>query len=72
MVRDVIAQRADAMSEPNMKDRVLDAVRQLPDDAGVEEAMERLYFLAKVERGIREEEQGKVVDHEEVRDRFLK
>lgn len=58
--------------EPSMKDRVLEAVRQLPDDAGVEEAMERLYFLAKLERGIREADQGKVMDHEEVRERFLK
>ncbi|MEJ2186370.1 MAG: hypothetical protein P8Z36_10575 [Gemmatimonadota bacterium] len=55
-----------------MKDRVLHAVRQLPDDAGVEEAMERLYFLAKVERGIQEAEQGKAIDHEKVRERFLK
>ena len=60
------------MSEPRMKDRVLDAVRQLPEDASVEEAMERLYFLAKVERGLEEAEQGKVMDHQEVRDRFLK
>jgi predicted transcriptional regulator len=58
--------------EASMKDRVLHAVRQLPDDAGVEEAMERLYFLAKVERGIQEAEQGKAIDHEKVRERFLK
>lgn len=37
------------MPEPKTKDRVLDTVRDLPDDATVEYAMERLYFLAKVE-----------------------
>lgn len=75
MMRHVIGKRGQPMSEsrePSMKDRVLEAVRQLPDDAGVEEAMERLYFLAKLERGIREADQGKVMDHEEVRERFLK
>lgn len=60
------------MGQPNIKDRLLDAVRELPEDATVEEAMERLYFLAKVERGMRESEEGDVVDHAEVRDRFLK
>lgn len=55
-----------------MKDRVMDAVRQLPDDATVEEAMEHLYLLAKIDRGLKEEEQGAVVSHEEVRERFLK
>ena len=34
------------MSEAKVRDRVLDAVRNLPDDATVEDAMERLYFLS--------------------------
>ena len=37
------------MSESKIKERVLDAVRDLPEDTTVEEAMERLYFLAKIE-----------------------
>ncbi len=42
------------MSEPKAKERVLDAVRGLPEDATVEDAMGRLYFLAKVEEGLRD------------------
>lgn len=42
------------MAEPKVKERVLDAVRELPDDGTVEDAMERLYFLAKVEKGLQE------------------
>ncbi len=60
------------MTKSNTKDRVLDAVRDLPDETTVEEAMERLYFLAKVERGLEQADRGETVSHDEVRERFLK
>jgi predicted transcriptional regulator len=50
---------------------MLEAVRQLPADATVEQAMERLYFLAKVEEGIRQADAGRVVDHDDVKRRVL-
>ncbi|NNE48294.1 MAG: hypothetical protein HKN37_16705 [Rhodothermales bacterium] len=59
------------MAEPNVKERVLDAVRELPDDATVEDAMERLYFLAKVEKGLQQAEAGRTVSHEEAKRRLL-
>ena len=59
------------MAEPNVRDRVLDAVRDLPLDATVEDAMERLYFLAKVEEGLRQAEAGQTVSAEEARKRIL-
>ena len=59
------------MAEPKAKDRVLDAVRELPEDATVEDAMERLYFLAKIEKGLEEAEAGKTVSHEEAKRRIL-
>ena len=36
----------------------------------LEDAMERLYFLAKVQRGLMEAEAGQFVPHDEVRTRF--
>jgi len=33
------------------KEKAVRAVQELPDDASFEDAMERLLFLAKVERG---------------------
>lgn len=59
------------MAEPKTRDRVLDAVRDLPEDATVEDAMERLYFLAKVEEGLRQAEAGQTVGAEEARKRIL-
>jgi predicted transcriptional regulator len=60
-----------SMPQPKTKERVLEAVRDLPDDATVEDAMERLYFLAKVEQGLRQAEAGETVSHEEAKRRIL-
>lgn len=59
------------MSTETTKDRVLEAVQQLPANATVEQAMERLYFIAKVEEGLRQAEAGRVVSHEDVKRRLL-
>ncbi len=47
-----------------------EAVDNLPPDATVEEAMERLLFLSKIEQGIAEADAGKTLSHEEVRKRL--
>ncbi len=59
------------MSESKIKERVLEAVRDLPEDTTVEEAMERLYFLAKIEEGLRQADAGQTVSHEEAKQRIL-
>jgi predicted transcriptional regulator len=43
-----------------------EALDKLPDNATVEEAMERLLFLAKIEQGIAEADAGKTLSHQEV------
>lgn len=60
------------MALGKLKQRMVEAVGNLPEDATVEDAMERLYFLAKIERGIAESEAGQTVSHEDVKKRFLK
>jgi len=59
------------MATETTKERLLEAVQQLPADATVEQAMERLYFIAKVEEGLRQAEAGKTVSHEDVKRRLL-
>jgi predicted transcriptional regulator len=49
------------------KQLLREAVERLPDDATVEDAMDRLYFLAKVARGLEAADRGDVVPHEEAR-----
>ena len=53
------------------KQRVMAAVKNLPDDATVEDAIERLCFFAKVKKGIRELDAGEGVPHDEVKRRVL-
>lgn len=59
------------MAEPATKDRILKAVEDLPDDATLDEAIEKLCFLAKVERGVKQANEGNTVPHNEVKDRLL-
>jgi predicted transcriptional regulator len=51
------------------KQRILDALDDLPEDASVEDAIERLYFLAKVEKGLGQLDAGQSLDHDEVKRR---
>jgi len=59
------------MAEPATKDRILKAVEELPDDVKLEEAIEKLCFLPKVERGLKHANEGKTVPHDEVKERLL-
>jgi hypothetical protein len=59
------------METPQVKTDIVRAIQDLPDDATVEDAMERLYFLAKIERGL-EQSKGETISHEEIKTKFLK
>jgi predicted transcriptional regulator len=54
------------------KERVLQAVQDLPDDASIEDAMERLLFLAKIEKGLQQADAGQTISHAHVKDRIAK
>jgi predicted transcriptional regulator len=56
---------------PTTRERVLEVIKNLPADTSVEEAMERLYFLAGIEEGLRQVEQGEVLSHEDAKRRLL-
>lgn len=58
------------MSTQSVKDQILKAIQDLPDDATVESAMERLYLLYKIEQGIEQADRGQVVSQEEVKRRM--
>ncbi len=54
------------------KQRVLQTVQQLPDDVSIEDVMERLLVLAKIERGIAQADRGETISHQDVRNRMEK
>ena len=54
------------------KEMVIEAVKDLPDNAPIEDAMERLLLLAKIERGIEQADAGQTIPHDEVKQRVSK
>jgi predicted transcriptional regulator len=58
------------MADTTVKQRALDAVQALPDSATLEDVMERLFFISKIERGLSEADAGQLLPHEQVKARF--
>lgn len=58
------------MAQATPKERILEALRELPADATIDDAIERLVFLARIEEGLAQLDAGEGVPHEEVRRRF--
>ncbi len=52
------------------KQEIMKALGDLPDDASLEDAMERLYLLYKIERGLAQADTGQKVSQEEARRRM--
>ena len=52
------------------RDRMVEAIRGLPADATVDDAIERLVFLAKIEEGLAQLDRGEGVPHDEVKRRL--
>jgi predicted transcriptional regulator len=58
------------MPATNSRDRMIEALRELPPDATVDDAIERLVFLAKIEAGLTELDRGEGIPHDEVKRRL--
>ena len=71
------AEMADrsAMIKQSAKEQMIKLAQDLPDDATLEDAMDRLFLLYKVERGIEQASSGQKVTQAEARrqmDQWLK
>jgi predicted transcriptional regulator len=58
------------MAQATTKAKIVRAVEDLPEDATIEDAIERLLFLHKIEIGLRQTEEGKTVPLDEVEARL--
>ncbi|HKR59064.1 MAG TPA: hypothetical protein VJS64_04970 [Pyrinomonadaceae bacterium] len=54
------------------KQQILKAIEELPENAKIEDALERLYLLYKVERGIEQADSRELITQEEARQRMAK
>ena len=57
---------------PNVKEDIITMIQQMPDDASIADIMAELYFRQKVDKGLRELDEGKGIPHEEVKERMKK
>ena len=48
------------------KGQIVRAVADLPEDATLDDAIERLLFLSKIEQGIEQARRGETISHQEV------
>ncbi len=55
-----------------IKQQILKTIEELPDDASVEDAIDRLYLLYKIEKGLRQADRGELISQEEARQRMAR
>lgn len=55
----------------NIKDTAIEVIKTLADDAGWEDIMYSLYVRQKVQVGIRDFSEGRVVSHEALKKKLL-
>ena len=54
------------------KGKIIDSLRDLPEKTTIEEAMERLFVLAKIEKGIKQADEGQCISHDEAKEKMKK
>lgn len=60
----------DTMPPTFTKPQIVQAVEDLPDDATIEDAIERLHFLRKVQNGLVQSESGETISVSDLEDRL--
>lgn len=59
------------MATETDKQRALEAIRSLPEGASIEDAIERLCFIAKIDEGLRQSNGRQLVSDDEIKKQFL-
>ena len=54
------------------KNEVLKLIRKLPDNVTTAHIMEELYFKQQVDKGLRDVAEGRVLSHEELKERIAR
>jgi len=54
------------------KKEALDLIQKLPDDVTTDAIMEELYFKRQVDKGLRDVAEGRVLTHQELKERMAR
>jgi len=55
-----------------VKEEAIRLIEKMPDDCTLEDILYELYLKQKVDKGLRDIEQGQVLEHEEVKQRVFR
>ena len=56
----------------DVKQQVIQMIKDLPDEVTIDDVMAELYFKLQVDAGLKELDEGKGIHHEEVEKRMAK
>ena len=54
----------------NSKKSILSVMESLPEDSSIEDAMERLFLLRKVEKGCQQADNGQTISHKKAQQKM--
>jgi len=54
------------------KERIIETIQNMPDNFSVDDILERIIFVAKVEKALAESEKGNVITTEEAKQKLAK
>jgi len=54
------------------REKIIKSLQELPEKTTIEDAMERLYLLAKIEKGIKQANEGQCISHKEAKEKMKK
>jgi hypothetical protein len=52
------------------KQEIIDMIKSMPENATVDDVMEKLYVRAKIESAIKQIDEGKGIPHDQVKEKF--
>lgn len=58
------------MPDQLTRDQIIETLREMPPNATIDDAIERLVFIAKIEEGLAELDAGKGIPHDEAKSRL--
>lgn len=54
------------------RDKAIQTINELPAEFDLEDLIEKLIFIEKVEKGLQEADEGKTISHEQLKDEIKK
>jgi hypothetical protein len=64
--------KTDILVAMTAKQKVMKVVRDLPANASIEDAMEKLLFLAKIEKGLQQADSRQTLSHAKAKEKMSK